>query len=319
MADFEPSETLETGPTSARQSTPEAEHAIDGRLVRSLLHDQHADLAPLPLHLLDAGWDNVTYRLGDELAVRLPRRQQAELLLRHEQIWLPRLQPHLPLAVPVPLRRGRPACGFPWPWSVVPWIPGRTADLEPPKAKQARPWADFLRALHRPGPQDGPHNPLRGVPLAARAAKVETRLERLGRISPTVTPQLVEVWRRALAAPPCDHHRWLHGDLHPRNILVERGVLSGVIDWGDVTTGDVATDLASFWMLFDDPQARTDGLAHYGATAPQIARAQGWAVLFGTALLETGLTDHPRHAAIGQATLLRLASHGQEHQMTRRP
>lgn len=310
MADFETSASAAqgVGTPGAETGSPEAEHPIDEPLVRALLRDQHPDLAPLPLHLLDAGWDNVTYRLGDELAVRLPRRQQAENLLRHEQIWLPRLQPHLPLAVPVPLRRGLPGCGFPWPWSILPWMPGRTADLEPPDPQQARPWADFLRALHRPGPPDGPSNPLRGVPLSQRAAKVETRLERLGKISPAVTPRVLTVWQQALVAPASDDPRWLHGDLHPRNILVRRGRLSGVIDWGDVTTGDVATDLASFWLLFDDPQVRVAGLSHYGADAPQIARAKGWAVLFGTVLLETGLTDHPRHAAIGQATLRRLGS-----------
>lgn len=306
MADFETGATSD--PASPRSSTPDAEHPIDDALVRALLREQHPDLANLPLSLVDSGWDNVMVRLGDDWVVRLPRRRQAVPLLRHEQAWLPVLAPRLPLAIPSPLRHGEPGCGYPWPWSIVPWMAGRTADLAPPAANQARPWAEFLRALHRPGPEDAPNNPLRGVPLAERAASVEERLERLRNVSPAVTPHIVDLWQQALAAPPDDSPRWLHGDLHPRNILVHRGRLSGVIDWGDVTTGDIATDLASFWMLFDNPQTRADGLAHYGADDAEIARAQGWAVHFATVLLETGLTDHPRHAAIGQATLLRLGS-----------
>jgi aminoglycoside phosphotransferase (APT) family kinase protein len=100
----------------------------------------------------------------------------------------------------------------------------------------------------------------------------------------------------------------VHGDLHPRNLLVEQGAISGVIDWGDITSGDRATDLVAIWMLFDDPGARQEALAAYGdLSAATLARARGWALHLGAVLLDTGLVDNPRHAEIGERTLRRLA------------
>ncbi|MER7151067.1 phosphotransferase [Streptomyces lydicus] len=46
----------------------------------------------------------------------------------------------------------------------------------------------------------------------------------------------------------------LHGDLHPANILVDRGRIRAVIDFGDITSGDPATDLSVAWMLFTAEQ-----------------------------------------------------------------
>jgi aminoglycoside phosphotransferase (APT) family kinase protein len=99
---------------------------------------------------------------------------------------------------------------------------------------------------------------------------------------------------------------WLHGDLHSRNVLVEHGLISGIIDWGDITSGDCATDLASIWILFSHSQARHDALAAYGnVSEATVKRAKGWAVLFGVMLLDTGLIDNPRNAAIGECILRR--------------
>lgn len=100
---------------------------------------------------------------------------------------------------------------------------------------------------------------------------------------------------------------WLHGDLHARNVLVKDGAISGVIDWGDMTAGDVATDLASIWMLLGDAGARAKARAAYGADEATWARAKGWAVLFAAILLDTGLTDTPRHAVMGERAFQRLA------------
>jgi len=100
-------------------------------------------------------------RLGDDLAVRLPRRAAAAALIEHEQRWLPELAPRLPLAVPAPFRAGRPGRGYPWSWSVTPWLPGDViarADVADPR-DLADQLARFLRALHRPAPADAPANP----------------------------------------------------------------------------------------------------------------------------------------------------------------
>jgi aminoglycoside phosphotransferase (APT) family kinase protein len=128
--------------------------------------------------------------------------------------------------------------------------------------------------------------------------------------SELITP-IKTSWQRSLMAPIDRPSAWIHGDLHARNILVEDGRISGIIDWGDMTSGDVATDLAAIWMLFDDPAARRFALEIYGGLSEAtIHRSIGWAILFGVVLLDTGLVDNPRHAAMGARTLRRVAVDG---------
>ena len=284
--------------------TPPAEVVIDLPLVRALLQDQHPDLARLPCVPMDEGWDNVMVRLGEHLCLRLPRRAAAAGLIEHEQRWLPAFAKVLPLPIPVPVRTGLPGRGYPWRWSVVPWLAGLAADLYLPGVAEARRLAEFLNALHRPAPSDAPSNPVRGVPLQQRAAAIEARMQRLAASSSLITAEVRRVWQEALAAPIDVESTWIHGDLHPRNILVDRGTLAGIIDWGDVAAGDRATDLAVVWMLFPDPRARRDVFTAYGPVSEATyRRAKGWAVGFGVTLLETGMVDNPRHAAVGERTL----------------
>ena len=287
--------------------TPRSEHAIDEGLVQRLLAEQHPDLADVEIRLLDVGWDNAMYRLGEKYVARLPRRQMAATLIAHEQTWLPVLAPELPVSIPSPVRVGHPTSFYPWPWSIVPWLPGETADLAPPEASQVELLSAFLLSLHKPAPPHAPNNPLRGVPLRTRAKAVGERLDRLRSVPELNIPELRQVWSNAVEAPETQTACWLHGDLHARNVLVTSGQITGIIDWGDITSGDVATDLASVWMLFSEPEARRACLRRYQADSEIVARAKGWAVFFGSTLLETGLVDHPRHAEMGMVTLQRLA------------
>jgi Phosphotransferase enzyme family len=126
---------------SQMSGRPAAEVHIDSELVRALLRKQHADIAELTLEKVAAGWDNVTFRLGPEMAVRLPRRSASVVMLEHEQRWIPTIANHLPLSVPSPLRIGQPSDQYPWPWSILPWLKGEAADLVPVKADQAKPLA----------------------------------------------------------------------------------------------------------------------------------------------------------------------------------
>ena len=218
-------------------SAPPAEIHVDEALLRGLLRAQHPDLSELQLIAVGHGWDNTIFRLGDELALRLPRRKLAAPLIENEQRWLPVLARRLNLSVPEPVRVGVPGAGFPWAWSVVPWLDGQPSTLTGPSENYARPLAEFLSALHGPAPADAPENPFRGVPLSRIEARCEQRLQRLnqqGRLSLDLSPRLQALLRRTMAqASKADTPRtWIHGDLHPDNILVANQRLTAVIDWG---------------------------------------------------------------------------------------
>src|SRR5262249_36551398 len=158
--------------------------------------------------LIAEGWDNVSYRLGETLLVRLPRRLMAAPLAWNEQRWLPLLAPGLPVAVPAPVRTGRAGCGYPWCWSIVPWI-GGTPAFDAPLRHGAKVGA-FLRPLHQPAPEDAPTNPYRGGPLADREKPFRDRVASLA--SRGLRPAGVETaWERGLAAPAATEAVWLHG------------------------------------------------------------------------------------------------------------
>ncbi|HEV2678742.1 MAG TPA: aminoglycoside phosphotransferase family protein [Aliidongia sp.] len=287
--------------------TPAAEIEIDEALVRSLLHEQHPDLAGLPIQPAASGWDNVMFRLGDDLCVRLPRRAASAALLVTEQRWLPTIADGLPLPVSAARRIGRPGTDFPWHWNVVSWLPGRPADLDVPRPDQAERWAGFLRALHRPAPANAPRNAIRGCPLSNRIGPVAARLDRLRGKTDISFDRIDAIWHRALAASIDVEPTWLHGDLHAQNVLTDDGRLSAVIDWGDMARGDRATDLASIWMLLPGDDDRQRAIEAYDLPSSATwDRARGWAVLFGSMLLDVGLTDNPRFAITGEHILRRL-------------
>jgi aminoglycoside phosphotransferase (APT) family kinase protein len=286
---------------------PPAEIAFSDQLVRRLLESQHPDLAHLPLLLADSGWDNAIYRLGDKLALRLPRRALAATLIENEQRWLPQLQRRLPLRVPAPLRVGAPQEWFPWSWSVTPWLSGQTADTAPPDLHQGEALAAFLNCLHVPPPEDAPRNAYRGVPLERRAARFNAALDKLAGSSHVLTRQHEAIWEAALAAPLDERDTWIHGDLHPRNVLVVDGRLDAVIDWGDIARGDRATDLAALWTLLPDTESRQRAMVSCRSVSLDTwARARGWALLLAVILLDAASGKDARMTAIAQNTLDRL-------------
>lgn len=258
---------------------------------------------------MESGWDNEIFRLGDDLAVRLPRRSLAAPLVGHEQRWLPALAPRLALPIPAPVRTGTPGPGYPWAWSIVPWFPGRSLGTEPLDLEQARRLGAFMRTLHHPAPAGSPANPYRGVPLSERAGVMHERLAFLAESGVEVPDGLLELWGAALAAEATTTDVWLHGDLHPGNILVQEGVITAVIDWGDICAGDAATDLAILWMAIEDEDVRAGALSAYGSPdEASIARARGWAAMFGVMLLAAGISDRPRDATMGGTILLRVTA-----------
>jgi len=284
---------------------PAADIDITEPLVRRLLAEQAPDLASLPLRPAVNGWDNAVFRLGSGLAVRLPRREAAVPLLRHEQQWLPELTAGLAVATPAPLRCGTPSLLFPWPWSVVPWIEGTTA-ARVPAAERRQAAADlgaFVAAFHRPAPADAPHNPVRGVPLASRDAHVQKRIA-AGLV--LHAGEVARLWQELRDTPPWPGPPiWLHGDLHPENLVLDGGRLAAVIDFGDLTAGDPATDLAAAWLVFDDAgrQLFQDQVNAAAPVDPATwRRARGWALSISTALLAAS-DDNPPMRVLGAEVL----------------
>jgi aminoglycoside phosphotransferase (APT) family kinase protein len=287
--------------------TPAAEVEIDERQARQLLAAQHPDLADLPIVSIASGWDNHLLRLGDSLALRFPRRQLAAQLILNEQRWLPSLRQRLPLAIPAPVRIGIAQFQYPWAWSVTPWIEGETADHSPPDGNQGEVLAAFFEALHIPAPADAPRNPYRGMPLRERASTFADRLAKLQGKTAILDGRVLALWSDALAAANDTTPTWIHGDLHPRNVLIEKGRLTGVIDWGDLACGDRACDLAAVWMLLPQLESRKRAMA----ACPSVSeatwrRARGWALLFAVILLSSGLVDDARMVAIAERTIARL-------------
>lgn len=286
----------------ATSTRPAAEHPIDDDLVAALLIDQHPDLAALPLREFSCGWDNVIYRLGDAHVVRLPRRAISAALVEGEQRWLPQLALRLPLPIPAPIRIGRPGRGYPWRWSICPWLEGESAaDGACERSLAARDLAEFLSALHVAAPADAPTNQFRGGALSSRN---EAFAERLHALRTRVDgPRLQRIWDEAIAAPRDPEQRmWIHGDLHPANLVVRDGRLAGVIDFGDLTGGDPATDLSVAWTFLDAASRPLFRETLGGVDDATWIRARGWALSHGLACLAHS-SDDPRMARIGASTL----------------
>ncbi|GAA5208261.1 aminoglycoside phosphotransferase family protein [Microbacterium kyungheense] len=290
---------------------PTAEIDIDTALVRRLVIEQAQSIphaAELPLEKVAEGWDSEVWRLGAEYAVRLPRRDLAAPLVLSEQRVLPGIAERLaPLGVPVPapVVCGAPSGDYPWAWSVVRWIEG-DAGLDVPRAARAG-WADQLAAalvaLHTEAPADFPVNPVRGRPLQTRAAAFAERIataRETGVLDEATADALTAAWQEGLRTPGWNGPPvWIHGDLHPGNLVSRDGALAGLIDFGDVTAGDPAYDLAVAWLAFDAAgRARFIAAtgAHYDTATWR--RAHAWAAAVALVLLVHS-DDNPDYFALG--------------------
>jgi aminoglycoside phosphotransferase (APT) family kinase protein len=262
----------------------------DAGLVRRLLIAQFPHWAELPIDQVPhPGTDHAIYRLGENMSVRLPRIGWATGQVDKDFEWLPRLAPHLPLSIPVPLAKGEPGEGFPWHWSVSPWLEGRawTDDGVGDLSEAAIELAGFILALQRidssGGPLAGEHNFFRGVPLADRDAAFRQAVPAWGGIVDTRV--MLAAWDEALRAPVWDRPAvWVHGDLsRPGNLLVANGHLSAVIDFGCLGVGDPACDVRAAWSLFSG-ESREAFRAALAVDAATWMRARGWALTSAGAL-----------------------------------
>jgi aminoglycoside phosphotransferase (APT) family kinase protein len=254
-----------------------------------------------------AGTDHAIYRLGEHMAVRLPRIGWAIEQIDKEHQWLPRLAPLLPLAIPVPLGKGRPGEGYPWNWSVCPWLDGENATLDrlADPRQAATDLAAFVTALWRIDPTNGPlagkHNFGRGVPLATRDAPTRAAIAALdGTLD---TDALTMAWDAALAARVWDRPPvWVHGDLQSGNLLAVQGRLSAVIDFGGLGVGDPACDLMVAWSLFSG-ESRDVYRANTQVDDATWDRGRGWALSVALIALPYYRDSNPTFADMAHRTI----------------
>ncbi|MDQ2846769.1 MAG: aminoglycoside phosphotransferase family protein [Actinomycetota bacterium] len=277
---------------------------IDASLVTRLIADQFPHWRELTVSpVRDDGWDNRTYRLGEDMSVRLPTASGYAPAVHKEHRWLPVLAPSLPVPVPVPLAKGAPGAGYPFAWSVRRWLDGEPAltasiaDLPALATDVAR----FLVALQgidpTGGPQAGEHTFYRGAPLAHYDA--ETR-HALGALAARIdTTSIGQVWEVALSSNWDRAPVWFHGDIASGNLLVREGRLAAVIDFGTSGVGDPACDLVLAWTML-----RGESRARFRATMnldpATWARARGWALWKALICLARDIDTDPDAAAINR-------------------
>ncbi len=228
---------------------------IDLSLVRRLLTSQFPQWTNLALQPVpSAGTDNAIFRLGHDMSVRLPRIDWAEAQVDKEHEWMPRLAPHLPLSIPIPLAKGNPGQGYPYNWSVYQWLEGENTSIDQiaDPCKTAIELAQFITALQQiesiGGPLAEEHN-LRGVPLKTKDKLTRKSIASLKDMIDTNAA--LAAWDEALQALEWNHKPvWFHGDLLIGNVLFKKGHLSAVIDFGGLGVGDPACDLMIAWSLF---------------------------------------------------------------------
>ena len=273
-------------------------------VVTALIERQFPHYAHLPLSRNSEGWDNVVYRLGDDYSVRIPRHAMSAQISTSEIDWLPRLSPDWTFAVPTPVAVGQPDAdlGYPWRWSIVPWLPGTVAMEEPLSTRGVADLGAALAQIHIPAPAGAPSNEWRGAPLPARAGRLDERLGFLAEQTEWVVdvPAALAAFH---AAEPRGDLTWCHLDVHGNNVLSLDGRLAGLLDWGDSGAGDPATDLgqALYMVGSADYEILADAYRAGGGPAdpftPRVrAEALNYAVMMAT-------LEEPHYRASGWRSL----------------
>jgi aminoglycoside phosphotransferase (APT) family kinase protein len=231
---------------------------VDVDVVRGLLAEQQPHLAGLAITpVVSTGTVNALFRIGDDLVARLPLQDHWAEGIEREWRWIPWLASRITcVRLPEPVFKGTPNDVYPLVWSVYRWIEGAPYDdeLVDDQTAAARTLAQYvheLRALEvTPSAPQGGRDPLAELDEDTRAA-----IENSGSLIDRAAA--MTVWEEALRTPVWDGDpAWIHGDLLRPNVLVDRGYVVAVIDYGYIGVGDPATDLIAAWAVFG-PTGRT--------------------------------------------------------------
>lgn len=242
-------------------------------VVRQLLTAECPQWSACPIeYLATSGTDNAMWRVRlaaeQDVVVRLPRRPGAAANVRREVEVLEtirRTSVGSLVSTPSVCHVGERHECFPHHWSVLEWIPGAdawTAGAGLGAADRAELATDVAQVVVAIG-EVTDVDAVRRVP-GSRGGPLRPLIERLhGWLD---DPQwnardLLDVGAvRRLAVEAEDvvdepvQQSFVHGDLIPGNLLLDRGRLAAVIDWGGAGVGDAAQDLAPAWAVFDEPE-----------------------------------------------------------------
>ena len=232
-----------------------AEVKITEELVKALIEKQFQSLSPAVISPIGDGWDNSAFLVNKKYVFRFPRRQISLECLKNETKILPKIAPLLPLPVPVPIFKGRPSKHFPWPFSGYPLLPGTTACrknlTEEERIKMAPVIADFLKKLHSIPLEDAysygaEPDKIGRLNFKKRIPGMYRYLDGLVEKGVIKRPEpVIEFIKSISVKPDAPKTALVHGDFYVRHILVDKNNnISGIIDWGDMHTGNPAIDIS---------------------------------------------------------------------------
>ncbi len=285
---------------------------IDAPLVACLIADQFPEWADLSVEPVEIdGHDNRTFRLGDQMSVRVPSGPEYAAHVNTEQRWLPKLAPYLPLPIPVPVAMGQPGRGLPWHWSINTWLQGESATAEriDNLTQFAIHLATFLNALQdidaKDAPSPGPENFFRGGNLSVYDGQTRQCIDELHHV--VDARRATAVWNSALDAKWLGMPVWIHGDVAVGNLLVQEGRLSAVIDFGQLAAGDPACDVTIAWTLFSGA-SRERFRGELAVDEATWARGRGWGLWKSLLQLRSHRGSNPDEAAKSQSVIHDLLS-----------
>jgi aminoglycoside phosphotransferase (APT) family kinase protein len=259
---------------------PAAEVPISRELVGTLLAEQHPDLADREIADPVEGFDMAVFRLGEDLAVRLPRHRGSAGSLESEIRWVGLLGSRWTFPTQRTVRVGMPGAEYPWRWAVTSWLPGELAADRPLDASAASALGRALAEVHQPAPADAPFNSEQSVRLAERESVLDRVLRQLPAVGASLgfaldLDAVARLWRRALVVPDDAPRVWIHADLHPFNVISLDGQFGGIIDWSDISQGDPAVDLGFLRLLLPAAAVPAAYDGYSGVDEATDARARG--------------------------------------------
>lgn len=276
---------------------------INTVIARQLLVNQFPNWADLCLQILcNEGTDNVMYKLGHDKVLRLPRTVRSARNIDKERLWLPKLAPILPISIPEILYNGRPESNYPLPWLIFRWLEGQNPNTENmvDHHQAAVDLGNFVVEMRNISPINSP-NSKRGLPLNTRDAETRAAITSLTDFYDTSL--LTTMWESALAVPLWSGSPvWIHGDLHPGNLLTQKHRITSVVDFGSAGVGDPACDMMVAWTLLTSDTRRI----FHSIVQPDCAtweRGRGWALTFGIVAYPYYRISNPAFASIAKKAI----------------